>query len=390
MTIDFDAIIDRRNTHSTKWDDLEARCGVSHPDPIPLWVADMDFRAPQSVIDTVRDAAEHGVFGYYGAGESFHEAQAGWMKRRHGWDIEADWGLVSNGLLNGIGILLQALSEPGDGVIVFSPVYYQFMEMIRKNNRRLVASELVIEDNRYHMDLDALQKQLKGDEKIMLLCSPHNPGGRIWTADELRDLAAFCERNDIIICSDEIHHDLILPGQKHHLMAKAAPQIANRLITLVATSKTFNIAGIETGSMLISDRALRSRIMPVYKAASISPNRFGMTMAEAAYRGGDEWLDALMVYLDRNRRRLNDAIAAIPGMSVMDLEATYLGWVDFSGTGMTADEVLARCHDKGLAPSVGGTFGAGGEHCLRLNIACRHAMLDDAMDRLTDAFSDLQ
>ena len=390
MTIDFDAIIDRRNTHSVKWDDIDTRQGVSHPDPLPLWVADMEFRAPQSVIDTVRTAAEHGVFGYYGAVESFHEAQAGWMKRRHGWEIDSSWGLVSHGLLNGIAVLLQALSEPGDGVIVFSPVYYQFMEIIRKNSRRLVTSELVIEDNRYHMDLDALQSQLTGDEKILLLCSPHNPGGRIWTADELRDLADFCRRNDIIICSDEIHHDLIMPGQKHHLMATVAPDVADRLITLVATSKTFNIAGIETGSMLISDANLRARIMPVYRAMSISPNRFGMTMAEAAYSGGDEWLDTLMVYLDRNRRRLNETIAAIPGMSVMDLEATYLGWVDFSGTGMSADEVLARLHDKGVVPSVGGTFGIGGEQYLRLNIACRHAMLDDAMDRITDAFSDLQ
>jgi cystathionine beta-lyase len=287
-------------------------------------------------------------------------------------------------------VLLQSLSAPGDGVIVFSPVYYQFMELIRKNNRRVVASELVVQDNRYHMDLDALQQQLTGDEKILLLCSPHNPGGRIWTPEELRALADFCVRNDIIICSDEIHHDLIMPGHKHHLIAKVAPDVEDRLITMAATSKTFNIAGIETGSMFISDRKLRERIMPVYNAMSISPNRFGMTMAEAAYRGGDQWLDDLMVYLDRNRRQLNEAIAAIPGLSVMDLESTYLGWVDFSGTGMPADEVLKRLHEKGVVPSVGGTFGIGGEDYIRINIACRHAMLDDAMDRVTEAFSDLQ
>ena len=390
MTTDFDAIIDRRNTHSTKWDDIESRCGVAHPDPIPLWVADMDFRAPQAVTDMLRKAVDHGVFGYYGARDSFYEAQAGWMKCRHDWDIQAEWSLVSHGLLNGIAVLLQALSAPGDGVIVFSPVYYQFMELIRKNNRRLVASELVVQDNRYHMDLDALQQQLTGDEKILLLCSPHNPGGRIWTPEELRALADFCVRNDIIICSDEIHHDLVMPGHKHHLMAKVAPDVEDRLITMAATSKTFNIAGIETGSMFISDRKLRERIMPVYNAMAISPNRFGMTMAEAAYRGGDQWLDDLMVYLDRNRRQLNATIASIPGLSVMDLESTYLGWVDCSGTGMSADEVLKRLYEKGVVPSVGGTFGIGGEDYIRLNIACRHAMFDDAMDRVTEAFSDLQ
>ena len=390
MSFNFDEVIDRVGTHSSKWDTMEAKYGVSPETGIAMWVADMDFRAPQVVQDALARALEHGVHGYFGDDSEYRAALISWMKRRHHWDVQPDWIVNATGLGNALSLCIRSFSEPGEGIIVFSPVYHAFARIINATDRRILESELVQRDGRYYMDLDTLAASLTGNEKMIIFCSPHNPGGRIWTADELRDLAAFCERNDIIICSDEIHHDLILPGHKHHLMAKVAPQIADRLITLVATSKTFNIAGIETGSMLISDRALRSRIMPVYKAASISPNRFGMTMAEAAYRGGDEWLDTLMLYLDRNRRRLNDAITAIPGMSVMDLEATYLGWVDFSSTGMTADEVLARCHCKGLVPYVGATFGAGGEHYLRLNIACRHAMLDDAMDRLADAFSDLQ
>ena len=181
-----------------------------------------------------------------------------------------------------------------------------------------------------------------------------------------------------------------MPGHQHHITAKAAPEISNRLITLVATSKTFNIAGIETGSMLISDPALRKRVAKARAAMSISNNRFGMIMAEAAYEGGEEWLDALLTYLDGNRQLVNRAIASIPGLSVMDLEATYLAWVDFAGTGMTRDEFTTRLTAAGLAPSEGHTFGPEGELCMRFNIACRQALLAEAMERLADAFSDLQ
>ena len=236
-----------------------------------------------------------------------------------------------------------------------------------------------IKDGRFKMDLGALAASLTGDEKIMFLCSPHNPGGRVWSAEELRNVALFCETHDIILVSDEVHHDLIMPGHSHTILAKVAPEISRRLITLVATSKTFNIAGIETGSMLIPDPALRQRVARVRHAMNISNNRFGMLMAEAAYRGGDEWLDKLIPYLDANRKLLNEAIDGIQGLSVMNLEATYLAWVDFSGTGMKREDFIERLRHVGLAPSEGRAFGPEGELCMRFNIACRHALLDEAM-----------
>ena len=285
---------------------------------------------------------------------------------------------------------IQACSAPGEGVIVFSPVYHAFARIIKANDRRMVASSLIIEDNRFQMDLGALEASLSGDERLLFLCSPHNPGGRVWNVDELRAVADLCLRHDIILVSDEVHHDLVMPGHQHHITALAAPQVGDRLITLVATSKTFNIAGIETGSMLISNPALRRRVAKARSAMSISNNRFGMIMAEAAYEGGDEWLDALMLYLDGNRRLLNESIAAIPGLSVMDLEATYLAWVDFSGTGMDRDDFTRRLTDAGLAASEGHSFGPEGELCMRINIACRRALLAEAMARLAGAFSDLQ
>ena len=387
---DFDEVIDRRDTHSQKWDDLEKNYGVPADSGIPLWVADMDFRAPPPVNAALQRMVDHGVHGYYGDDTSFRAAMAGWMKRRHDWTIEPEWALQTHGLVNAIAMVIQACSAPGEGVIIFSPVYHAFARIISANDRRMVASPLRIEDNRFHMDIAALEASLTGDERILLLCSPHNPGGRVWSAEELRDVAAFCERNDIILVSDEVHHDLVMPGHSHHVTACVAPEVGDRLVTLVATSKTFNIAGIETGSMLISNPALRRRVAKARSAMSISNNRFGMIMAEAAYQDGDEWLDSLLTYLDGNRRALNQGIEGVPGLSVMNLEATYLAWVDFSGTGMAREAFTTRLKDAGLAPSDGQSFGPEGELCMRFNIACRRALLDEAMGRLADAFSDPQ
>ena len=388
--IDFDEVIDRRDTHSQKWDELEKNYGVSADAGIPLWVADMDFRAPPPVNAALQRMVDHGVHGYYGDDSSFRTAMAGWMQRRHGWTIEPDWALQTHGLVNAIAMVIQACSAPGEGVIIFSPVYHAFARIIGANGRRMVSSPLKVEDNRFHMDIAALEASLTGDERILLLCSPHNPGGRVWSAAELRELAAFCQRNDIILVSDEVHHDLVMPGHQHHITARVAPEVCDHLVTLVATSKTFNLAGIETGSMLISNPTLRRRVAKARSAMSISNNRFGMIMAEAAYNGGDEWLDGLLAYLDGNRRTLNEAVASIPGFSAMNLEATYLAWVDFSGTGMEREQFTARLKDVGLAPSDGQSFGPEGELCMRFNIACRRALLDEAMSRLAEAFSDLQ
>jgi cystathionine beta-lyase len=386
---DFDEVIDRRGTHSQKWDGMD-RYGVPADTGIPLWVADMDFRAAPPINAALQRMVDHGVHGYYGNDASFRAAMVAWMKRRHDWDIDPEWALQTHGLVNALAMIIQSCSAPGDGVIVFSPVYHAFARIINANDRQVVESSLVIRDNRFHMDLEALEGMLTGTERLLFLCSPHNPGGRIWAVDELRALADLCDRHDIILVSDEVHHDLVMPGHKHHITAKATPEIADRLITLVATSKTFNIAGIETGSILIANPELRTRVAKARAAMSVTNNRFGMIMAEAAYESGDEWLDALLSYLDTNRRLFAESIAAIPGLSVMDLEATYLAWVDFAGAGMTREEFTARLREAGLAPSEGHSFGPEGELCMRFNLACRQALLAEAMQRLAGAFSDLQ
>jgi cysteine-S-conjugate beta-lyase len=242
------------------------------------------------------------------------------------------------------------------------------------------------------MDFAAWDAQMTGTETMMILCSPHNPGGRVWTREELQGVAAFCVRHNLILVSDEIHHDLVMPGHKHHVMANVAPDIADRLVMMTATTKTFNIAGCHSGNVIIADPALRARFAARMNAMGISPNAFGMHMATAAYSPeGAAWLDALMVYLDGNRRAFDAGINAIPGLRSMALEATYLAWVDFSGTGMTAPEFIARV-EKGakIAANYGASFGAGGETYLRFNIACPRAQVIEAVARLQAAFADLQ
>jgi len=387
----FDEAIDRRGTHSAKWDAMEAVYGVSNDDGISMWVADMDFRPPQAVDDALQGAVDHGVYGYYAMDASYRSAVCGWLERRHGWKVDPTWLSTTHGLVAAVALALQAYTEKGDGIILFTPVYHAFAKMINNNERQIVESELVLESGRYEMDLAALEASLNGTEKMVILCSPHNPGGRVWSVEELRALASFCTKHDLILVSDEIHHDLVFTPHKHTVMALAAPEVSDRLVTLVAASKTFNLAGGMTGSVIISDEALRAKFAKAHQAAGASPNRFGMLMTEAAYNEGDTWLAELLDYLTENRRIFDEGINAIPGLASMSLESTYLAWVDFSGTGMPMEDVIERVQSSArIAANYGETFGTGGENYLRFNLGCPRSVVVKAVQRLEEAFADLQ
>ena len=391
MKYDFDEVIDRIGTHSSKWDMMEMLYGVDPADGISMWVADMDFKPPAAVISKVRDMADHGVFGYFGGDAEYRQAICGWMERRHNWTIDPSWIFTTHGLVNGTALCVQTYTQPGDGVILFTPVYHAFAKIINANGRRVVESELRNKDGRYEIDFDALEAQLQGDEKMVILCSPHNPGGRVWTQVELRQLADFCVKHDLILVSDEIHHDLVFPGSKHIPMSLAAPDIKDRLVMMTATTKTFNIAGSHSGNVIIEDPDLRAKFAATMAAGGLSANSFGIFMAEAAYNEGEEWVDQVVAYIDENRRIFDAGINAIPGLKSMPLEATYLAWVDFSGTGMSAKEYTDRIQNQAkIAVNHGPTFGKGGENFLRFNIATRRALVEEAVKRITDAFSDLQ
>ncbi|WP_418593112.1 MalY/PatB family protein [Ponticoccus sp. (in: a-proteobacteria)] len=392
LTPDFDEEIDRFGTHSSKWDMMQPLYGVPAEDGLAMWVADMDFRPPACVQAAVQRMADHGLYGYYGDDTGYRDAIRWWMQERHGWAVERDWIFSTHGLVNGTALCVDAFTRPGDAVVLMTPVYHAFARVIRASGREVHECRLALKDNRYTMDFEAWDAQMTGAETMLVLCSPHNPGGRVWTREELQGVADFAKRHDLILVSDEIHHDLVMPGQKHTAMALVDDSIADRLVMMSATTKTFNLAGTHIGNVIIADPNLRARFAARMAGLGLSPNSFGLFMAEAAYSPeGAAWVDALVAYLDGNRRLFDDGVNAIPGLASMPLQATYLSWVDFSGTGMERAEFTHRVEQGArIAVNHGPTFGSGGEDFLRFNIATPRARVAEAVKRLQEAFGDLQ
>jgi cysteine-S-conjugate beta-lyase len=390
---DFDRVIERRGTHASKWDNMARLSGIGAPDAIPMWVADMDFAAPPGVTDALLAETRRGVHGYYADTGSWAAALAGWLSRRHHFSVDPAWVSATPGIVAGLGLILQALSAPGDEVVVFPPAYHAFRRIILANARRILDAQLIERNGRYAMPLDALRSSLTPRTKIVFFCSPHNPGGTVWTIEEIRALADFCAEHDLILVSDEIHGDLVFAGAKHTPTMLAAPHIAERLITCVAATKTFNLAGAHVGACITSNAEWKRRLDARIMASGLgSYNSFGMLATEAAWRTGDEWLEALLRYLTESRDLFDRRIeAAVPGARSMRLAATYLAWVDFAGTGLTPEEVAARV--KGGArifASPGPQFGPGGETWLRFNFATPRSILEEALGRLEEAFADLR
>lgn len=390
MNYDFDTVIDRRGTHNEKWDGMEERYGVSPQNGLAMWVADMEFQPPPEVNEAIRQAADHGIHGYPGGLEFYYDAIVDWMARRHSWKIEPHWISTTHGVVNAVNLLIQAFCEPGDKVIVQPPVYYPFFGAITSNGCKVVNNRLIQSDGRYCMDLEELDRAVDRSTRMLILCSPHNPGGRVWTKSELTALARFCLERDILIVSDEIHQDLVYKGYTHTVLASLGPEIENLTITCTSASKTFNLAGTMTGNVIISNDALRRRFRAqMHKCGIHVPNRFGPLTAAAAYNHGEPWLEALMVYLKGNRDRVDEIVRKnLSGGVSMPLEGTYLAWLDFWGTGLSMEEIVNRIQVKArLALNHGPTFGPGGDKRMRLNFACPRSMLDDALNRLVDAFT---
>ena len=388
----FNTPIDRRGTHSSKWDLMERIYGVSAEDGLAMWTADSDYATAPCVIEALRKAADHGVFGYMEPHQDYLDAIQWWMKTRHDWAIDTSWVLTAQGLGNAIALCIDVWTEPGARIVTFNPVYHEFRKKIEKAGREVVACPLKRDGETYVLDLEDAQSRLDGTEKMLIWCSPQNPSGRVWTQEELRAIADFAARNDLLLVSDEIHHDLVYTGHTFVPMHNAAPQAADRLVALTSASKTFNIAGQRTGNMIIPDPGLRADMQKRINSLDYKPSSLGVQMTAAAYSPeGAEWVDAQIDHLETNRRVFDTAIAGIPGVYSMPLQATYLAWVDFAATCMAFDEVLHRVHKKArIAPSAGPDFGPGGETFLRFNLATQHDRVIEAATRLQDAFKDLQ
>ena len=383
----FDTVIDRKNTNSLKYDFMKQRGKPDHV--LPLWVADMDFRISQEIIEALHEKTKHGIFGYSEASEGYFEALQNWMKEKHQWNIEKSWIIKTPGVVFALAMAVQAFTNPGDGVMIQQPVYYPFSEVIRDNHRRIVDNTLVLgTDGSYQIDfMDFEKKAVENKVKLFLLCSPHNPVGRVWTSSELKKLGAICTKHDIIIVSDEIHHDFIFKG-KHQIFADISEELKNRIITCTSPSKTFNLAGLQVSNIVIANQNIRRKFKQQMDAAGYSQlNTFGLTACEAAYRHGNEWYKKMMDYKKENISFLKDYINEnIPQIRMTEQEGTYLVWLDFRGLDLTEEErENLIVNEAGLWLDSGAIFGAAGEGFERINIACPRIILKEALQKLEAA-----
>ena len=385
MKYDFDRIIERRNTSSVKWDLADDIFGGR--DLLPMWVADMDFTSPPAVIDALRERANHGIFGYTAASESYYKSVIDWMRRRHGWDIRKEWIHFTPGVVPALGLLLQTYARSGDEIIVQRPVYYPFMRVIKDCGCQVVNNPLLYENGRYCMDMDDLERKIKRRKvRAVILCSPHNPVGRVWTHEELHSFLRICVERNILVISDEIHGDLMLGGRTFIPLASLCDDsMMRKVITCTSPSKTFNLAGLHAANIIIPDEYLSREFRTTLEKNGIQgPNAFGAVACEAAYNGGDEWLDELLLYLKGNLDFMRKfIIERIPYVRMVEPEGTYLVWLHFQSLDVEADEIMRLLvRDGGIALDPGTLFGREGTGFMRINIGCPRSILADAMQRI--------
>ncbi len=383
---DFDRVINRKGTHSFKYDGLEKVFGTN--DVLPMWVADMDFAVPPAVSEAIRRRAEHPIYGYTFRPDAYYASIVNWMNKRHGWNIEKEWIQYSPGVVPVLNMVVQGITQPGDGVILQSPVYHPFFHAVNLNHRRLLNNRLKESENgTYVFDFDDLAEKAK-EAKLLLLSNPHNPVGRSWNEEELRTLGEICAANDVLIVSDEIHADLTLPGYHHTPLASLSEEIAAHTITCMAPSKTFNLAGLSTSSVIISNSEKRKRFKEVIESLHLGMgNLFGMEASIAAYNHGEEWLDALLEYIRGNVDYARTFLAEkMPEVTLSPVEATYLLWLDFRRTGMGAEELKQFMTEEAkVGGNDGAMYGPGGEGFVRLNVACPRKIVEEAFERIYKA-----
>lgn len=379
MAFNFDQWLDRRHSDSLKWNKYGDR------DVLPLWVADTDFRSPECIIEALQARVAHGVFGYGGTPQALIETVVQRMAERYGWQIQPEWIVMLPGVVSGLNLSVRAFTAPDEGTVAPTPIYPPFRGAARLAERRQVNLPLTLQDGRWVMDLSEAEAQLDGKEKLLMLCNPQNPGGTVYRRDELLAQLQFAQRHDLIVCSDEIHCDLILtPGLRHIPFASLSEDAAQRTITLLSPSKTFNIAGLGASMAIIPNPELRQRFNSVRQGIVPQVDILALVAANAAWRGGEAWLAAQIDYLRANRDWLTQQVNALPGLSMAAPEATYLGWIDASGVDVASPALYFEKHGLGFSP--GRDFGD--DRFVRFNFGCTRATLEEAVSRLTRAIQD--
>ncbi len=387
----FDEIVPREGTNCLKYDAREMF--FKSKDVLPLWVADMDFKTPDFIVDAIKKRAEHEIFGYSFKSDSYYKSVIDWMKHRHNWEIQKGRISSSPGVVAGLTTAIETFSKPGDGVVVQPPVYFPFFDCVKGTTRKMVENPLKIESGRYTFDFDDLKSKIDENTKLLLLCTPQNPGGMAWTREELTELANICIENSIMIISDEIHSDLIYDGHKHIPIASISKEIAQNCMVLMAPSKTFNVAGLASSIVIIPNKLNFVRYERALGVGHLGMgNIFGSVALEAAYTHGDDWLEQMLEYLWENYLFLENFFDTnLPKVKVMKPEATFLIWLNFTEYGMKNRELLNYVSEKAkVGLNDGGKFGTGGEGWLRLNIGCPRSVLVEALERLGKAFGEIR
>lgn len=384
MSYDFDTKIDRRNTGSLKYDFAVERGRPA--DVLPLWVADMDFKAPPCVLDALQTAVSHGIFGYSETKTDYTGAVTGWFARRFGWEAKAEWLVKTPGVVYALAMAVRALTEPGDAVLLQPPVYYPFYEVIRDNGRTLVENELVYADGRYTIDFADFERKIaENSVKLFLLCSPHNPVGRVWTRAELEQLGAICARYGVYVVSDEIHCDFAFPGHPHTIFLQANPELWDRTILCTAPSKSFNVAGLQVSNIFIPGESVRAKFQKEIARSGYSQlNTMGLVACKAAYEGGADWLDACRDYLRGNLDFLRDFLREnLPQLKLVEPEGTYFAWLDCSALGLTCAQLNHFIlHEAKLWLDAGYIFGGQSGQFQRFVLACPRSTLRQALEQL--------
>ena len=396
MEMDWECDFERSGTNSIKWEFVVEDGGIhewdrthsayGHERVLPLWVADMDFPAAPPIQAAIRKRAAHGVFGYAIKGERYLEAVAGWMQRRHAWRIEKEWIVPTPGVVPGLNLCVRQFTEPGDKVLIQPPVYHPFAHSI-DNNRRVVApNPLVLEDGCYRMDFEQLEQTCRDPGvKLAILCSPHNPVGRVWSREELIRFAEICTGNDVLVIADEIHGDLIMPGCEFVSYGTLDPALTKNVIVGTAPSKTFNLAGLQTANLIIASSVIREGLQAEMRATGLyTMSPFGIVATEAAYNEGEAWLDEVIKHIAGNLDLLESYVAEhIPGLEVIRPEGTYLAWVDCRGLGLDGEALHTLMMKKArVYLDRGDVFGAEGEGFMRVNVACARSLLEEALARV--------
>ena len=390
MKYNFDEYVERRNTKSVKWDGMKEVFGTE--DALPMWVADMDFLSPPEVVNALIERAKHGVYGYTLKDEGFYNSLINWVKKRHNWEIERKWIMATPGVISALSLAILTFTKPSDEIILQPPVYYPFFRVVSGLGRKIVYNPLKFENGRYTIDFDDLERKINGKTKMLILCSPQNPTGRVWTEEELSKLGNICKRNDILIASDEIHADIVYKEYKHTPIA-SLNDFANNTITFMAPSKTFNVAGLNTAMTIIpNEELLKSFSMMLENMGLGIGNVFGITASQSAYENGEEWLEALLDYLKENLEFLKSFVAErMPQVKVVEPEGTYLVWMDFRSLNMSDEELRTFMLEKTkVALDDGYIFGPGGSGFQRINIATPRMILKQGLERIENAVKSLK